>query len=42
MRYFRDRWGEILEKGDPYYNVNLTLDRNDFTFRNPYWMPVEF
>lgn len=42
MRFFRDRWGEILEKGDPYYNVNLTLDRNDFTFRNPYWMPVEF
>ena len=42
MRLFRERWGEILETGDPYYNVNLTLDRNDFTFRNPYWMPVEF
>ena len=42
MRLFRERWREILEKGDPYYNVNLTLDRNDFTFRNPYWIPVEF
>lgn len=42
MRLFRERWREILESGDPYYNMNLTLDRNDFTFRNPYWMPVEF
>ena len=42
MRLFRERWRDVLEKGDPYYNVNLTLDRNDFTFRNPYWMPVEF
>lgn len=42
MRLFRDRWQQILQDGDPYYNVNLTLDRNDFTLRNPYWMPVEF
>ena len=42
MRLFRDRWKTILEEGDPYYNINLTLDRNDFTLRNPYWMPVEF
>lgn len=42
MRLFRDRWQEILDKGDPYYNCNLTLDRNDFTFRNPYWIPQEF
>ncbi len=27
------RWGEIFEKGDPYYNPNLTLDREDFGLR---------
>ncbi len=24
------RWGEIFENGDPYYNPNLTLEREDF------------
>ena len=28
---FRTRWEEFLEKGDPYYNPNLTLDKNDFS-----------
>ena len=28
---FQERWGEILKKGDPYYNPNLTLDREDFS-----------
>lgn len=28
---FRNRWGDFLEKGDPYYNPNLTLDKNDFS-----------
>ena len=27
---FEERWPEILEKGDPYYNVNLVLDRGDY------------
>ena len=26
---FRTRWKEILEKGDPYYNPNLTLRHSD-------------
>ena len=26
---FESKWAEILEKGDPYYNVNLALDRPD-------------
>ena len=26
---FRTRWSSVLEAGDPYYNVNLTLDRSD-------------
>lgn len=30
---FIERWPEILQKGDPYYNVNLTLDRQDFSLR---------
>ncbi|MBF0489410.1 MAG: glycosyltransferase family 2 protein [Candidatus Omnitrophica bacterium] len=29
-----NRWSEILLKGDPYYNPNLTLDREDFSFKN--------
>lgn len=27
---FKSRWGDILEKGDPYYNPNLTLDYENF------------
>lgn len=27
---FMDKWGRILEQGDPYYNPNLTLEREDF------------
>lgn len=30
---FKKRWPEILEKGDPYYNPNLTLKRSDFSLR---------
>lgn len=28
---FRTRWAECLAKGDPYYNVNFSLDRSDYT-----------
>lgn len=28
---FRERWKEALEKGDPYYNPNFSLDFSDFT-----------
>ena len=28
---FRDRWREVLEAGDPYYNPNFSLDRSDFS-----------
>jgi len=27
----KKRHGDILEKGDPYYNINLTLDKEDFS-----------
>jgi GT2 family glycosyltransferase len=30
---FHARWDDVLQKGDPYYNPNLTLDREDFGFR---------
>lgn len=30
---FRSRWSDILEKGDPYYNPNLALDRSDFALK---------
>ena len=30
---FRRKWKDILEKGDPYYNVNFTLDRSDYSLR---------
>jgi len=33
---FRKNWIDIIEKGDPYYNPNLTLDKPDFSIRHQY------
>lgn len=30
---FRTKWKELLVKGDPYYNVNFSLDRSDFALK---------
>ena len=30
---FLNRWKDILKEGDPYYNPNLSLDRNDFALK---------
>lgn len=30
---FRDRWKELIEKGDPYYNPNFSLDHSDYSLR---------
>ena len=30
---FRERWNELLEKGDPYYNPNFSLDRSDYSLK---------
>ncbi len=30
---FRKRWKGLLEKGDPYYNPNFSLDRSDFALK---------
>ena len=32
VQRFLNRWGEELKAGDPYYNPNLTLVREDFSF----------
>ena len=30
---FRKRWKEVLEKGDPYYNPNFSLDYSDYSLK---------
>ena len=30
---FREKWKEVLETGDPYYNPNFSLDRSDFALK---------
>lgn len=32
--HFREKWAETLEKGDPYYNPNLTMVREDYSARD--------
>jgi GT2 family glycosyltransferase len=31
LRYMKERWHDELKKGDPYYNLNLSLIREDFS-----------
>lgn len=31
--HFRTKWKKVLEKGDPYYNPNFSLDRSDFALK---------
>ena len=33
IEYFQKKWHDVLAQGDPYYNPNLTLDREDFSIR---------
>jgi GT2 family glycosyltransferase len=33
MSLFQWKWGDVLKQGDPYYNPNLTLDREDCSLR---------
>lgn len=39
---FTSRWREVIEKGDPCYNPNLTLGIEDFSLRNKNDAPVHF
>ncbi len=41
MDRFKEKWEKTLRAGDPCYNINLTLARNDFTLRNPYEIDYE-
>lgn len=34
IKKFSERWPEILKKGDPYYNPNLTLRKSNFALRD--------
>jgi glycosyltransferase involved in cell wall biosynthesis/ubiquinone/menaquinone biosynthesis C-methylase UbiE len=29
----REKWGGVIDNGDPYYNPNLTLEREDFSIK---------
>ena len=31
--HFRKKWKTVLEKGDPYYNPNFSLDRSDYSLK---------
>lgn len=33
VKYIRDKWGQIIDKGDPYYNPNLSLNHEDFSIK---------
>lgn len=30
---FKEKWKDVLAKGDPYYNANFSLDRSDFSLK---------
>ncbi|MBR5637491.1 MAG: glycosyltransferase family 2 protein, partial [Pseudobutyrivibrio sp.] len=30
--YFMSKWKDVYEKGDPYYNPNLSLTKFDYSF----------
>ena len=34
IELFRRKWKDILEEGDPYYNPNLRLDKEDFSLKS--------
>lgn len=33
---FKKKWKEVLDKGDPYYNPNFSLDHNDYSLKMSY------
>lgn len=33
IKHFQTKWKDVLAKGDPYYNPNLTLNKEDFSLR---------
>ena len=42
IQYFQWKWRDFLADGDPYYNPNLTLDREDFSIKmSQKWSLIE-
>ncbi|MCR5178686.1 MAG: glycosyltransferase family 2 protein [Lachnospiraceae bacterium] len=37
---FRERWRDVLDAGDPYYNPNFSLDRSDFSLKVGDYTPL--
>lgn len=33
VNYFMDKWGDVIRRGDPYYNPHLTLRYEDFSLK---------
>jgi len=33
IKRFREKWDDVLEAGDPYYNPNLSLEFEDFRLK---------
>ncbi|MCX9083574.1 MAG: glycosyltransferase [Candidatus Methanoperedens sp.] len=33
LKYIREKWGKVIDNGDPYFNSNLTLDKGEFLVR---------
>lgn len=33
FKYMREKWGKTIDKGDPYYNPNLSLEFEDFRIK---------
>jgi GT2 family glycosyltransferase len=33
VAFMRRKWGRVIDEGDPYYNPNLTLEKEDFSIR---------
>lgn len=33
VEYMREKWGKVIDEGDPYYSPNLTLEREDCSIR---------
>lgn len=33
IAYFKSKWASILKDGDPYYNKNLSIEKEDFSLR---------
>ena len=34
IEYMRSHWIDLLKKGDPYYNCNLSLTKWDYSLKN--------